>query len=569
VSLTVCQFLNVVCPNDLSSSMFKALEAQRLSDWHPGCCSAMTVQEGLRLATPWRGFDRRMWLTFMSRRVGIVASLVFLSAILFLAHAVVAETVFYVDPNWGGQANGSASAPWPSLNSSAWATINAALAADAVTVYFSARAASSDTNQTTTTALNINRTNSSSNRLTLDGMSRYNTNDAAPSWAIYIGSSRFQITSAYPVSTNNASPSSQERNYWTLRGFKVVATNGQIMFLDKIRDVIIEGNELMHTGTPSVGPGLIVGSSHLTGFAGTNVTIRRNSVHDTLGEGIYIGGWYGLAPGVGAGDTLLIEDNIVHNSGAFGAEGDGIDIKDGWTNVIVRNNTLSKDVTVNSQNDGIITNSAALIEGNFLYNWGRNGITLTNYYHAFDGFWTGAIVRNNVVVACGGASSLSWGFGIAYPEAPGTFSFVTPAIYNNTVYGTVKAGSPGAARGIYIGPTVATTVAVYNNIVAATDGIHFEAPAGVLGAHGNNDYWHSGAGTVARYGSNSYTATTITAFESNSLSIIPLFVNTGPPYIRMNFALQSTSPLCGRNMGAIPCSATATSPQLPTSLRVQ
>jgi len=88
-----------------------------------------------------------------------------------------ATTLYYVDPDWGGSATGAASTPWTYITSAAWTTINTTLASDDVTVYFSARAASSDTNQPATTSISINRTDLSSHRVTFDGMSFYNNND--------------------------------------------------------------------------------------------------------------------------------------------------------------------------------------------------------------------------------------------------------------------------------------------------------------------------------------------------------------------------------------------------------
>lgn len=526
-------------------------------------------------------------MAFMSRRVGIVASLVFLTSMFCVSHAVIAATVYYVDPDWKGTHSGSASAPWTWLDSSSWGMINAALANDSVTIYFSARAASSDMDQATTSALNIKRTDMSTHRLTLDGMSMYNTNDVSPSWVAYNGSSRFAITASYPLSTNNAFKGDAERNYWTVRGMRFIAASGgaaQIAFINKVRHIVIENNELTtESGVTGPGPGLVLGSSVLDGFAGMDVTIRNNTIHDTYGEGIYIGGWYSLAPGVGAGDTLLIDSNTVYNMGIRGHQGDGIDIKDGWTNVTVTNNTIYEVTSsahtdgVNGGEHGIILNSAALIANNFIYNMNSVGIVLAGYYSKYDGFWTGTIIRNNVVVNCGVDDGYSWHYGIAYPCATsacnanpntsGPYYFVMPQIYNNTVYKINNINNPGIARGIYIAASVPTTVDVYNNLAAGTDGIDFEAGVGTLGRHENNDYWHSGAGTVAKYGLNTYTSATITGFESNSLGVAPQFVNTALPYKKTNFALQGISPLCGKNMGAALC--VADRPQPPTKIKVQ
>src|SRR6266446_4408009 len=92
-----------------------------------------------------------------------------------------AQTNYYVDPDYtGGTRNGNAPNPWRSLSDTVtnppWGVINAALASGPVNVYFSARKASSNTNQTSTVQLSMQRTNGSANVLTLDGISQYNTN---------------------------------------------------------------------------------------------------------------------------------------------------------------------------------------------------------------------------------------------------------------------------------------------------------------------------------------------------------------------------------------------------------
>src|SRR5439155_26360849 len=58
--------------------------------------------------------------------------------------SVVSGNTFYVDSDWTGTQSGSASQPWKYLSSSAWSAINSALGSGNVTVYFSAREASTD-----------------------------------------------------------------------------------------------------------------------------------------------------------------------------------------------------------------------------------------------------------------------------------------------------------------------------------------------------------------------------------------------------------------------------------------
>ena len=93
-------------------------------------------------------------------------------------------TEFYVDADFAGSIrDGRAATPGSSLGGSSspsWASINSALEAGDVTIYFSARQAGSDTNETATWELYLCRTSPSSHRLTLDGISRYHANDLHP-----------------------------------------------------------------------------------------------------------------------------------------------------------------------------------------------------------------------------------------------------------------------------------------------------------------------------------------------------------------------------------------------------
>src|SRR5262245_42435317 len=119
------------------------------------------------------------------RQLGMVSLLLVLSSI---GHArTLMLTEFYLDPDFPGSVrNGQPATPWSSLgggSSSAWAAINSALGTGDVTIYFSARQAGIDAHQPANWELYLYRTNTSSYRLTLDGMSRYNSNDGSPSWS--------------------------------------------------------------------------------------------------------------------------------------------------------------------------------------------------------------------------------------------------------------------------------------------------------------------------------------------------------------------------------------------------
>src|SRR5437867_2268838 len=102
--------------------------------------------------------------TDMKKTIKIIGSVpLFLFMLVFYTLPIQAATFFYVDPDWTGTQTGSATNPWTWLSSTAWSTIDSALASGDVTVYFSARNAGSDADEPSTVALEIERTNASSN----------------------------------------------------------------------------------------------------------------------------------------------------------------------------------------------------------------------------------------------------------------------------------------------------------------------------------------------------------------------------------------------------------------------
>ena len=95
------------------------------------------------------------------------------------------QRAFYVDPDYAGGGDGTASRPWSALASSPtgpeWSAVNQALADGPVIIYFSAREAGVEASEETTSEVNVLRTDKSTHRLTLDGVSQYNTNHEQPS----------------------------------------------------------------------------------------------------------------------------------------------------------------------------------------------------------------------------------------------------------------------------------------------------------------------------------------------------------------------------------------------------
>jgi hypothetical protein len=96
--------------------------------------------------------------------------------------ATEANTNFYVDPDWTGTKRGTQSQPFAVLNTAAWSTINTALASGDVTIYLSALKADGATQQSKAWFVQCKRTDYGPNRLTMDGYSFYNANEAFPNW---------------------------------------------------------------------------------------------------------------------------------------------------------------------------------------------------------------------------------------------------------------------------------------------------------------------------------------------------------------------------------------------------
>ena len=442
------------------------------------------------------------------------------------------DGIFYVDPDFSGSIqNGSETNPWTSLNqSSQWDLINKALEHGPVTVYFSARDANTDTEEQMNTTLSILRTNTSSNRLTLDGMQKYNTNDVNPSWQDYNGSRRFAIYADYPINTGN-----QKRNYITIRGFKttggVVGKGGQSIYYFGGDHIIIENNEITHSSNSTHGAALQFHYAHYlkdgidVGNGGsTDINIRNNIIHDTFGEAIYIGGSENQV--LPAHSNITIENNTIYNAGRYGGQGDCIDIKDGLTNVIVRGNICHDNQSGDNVN-GIVTMSPALIERNVVYNTPGIGISLGTYWGS--GF-TGAIVRKNLIF-----NNTKDGLKISSEAVKPIKNTI---VDHNTIVGNLNginigSNSTGAIQGITIKNNI-----VANNVNGGIIG--WGSLDSVLFSY--NDFFGQKTNYVSPFKNQ-------TGFNGN-ISANPLFLDSSKPYGSDNtfwtvddgLGLQSNSP---------------------------
>ncbi len=456
------------------------------------------------------------------RRPGILCLLLAISSIGH-ARSRASLTEFYVDPDYAGALpDGRPATPWSSLggsSSAAWTAINSALNTGDVTIYFSARQAGSDTNQPATWELYLYRTNASSFRLTLDGMSRYNSNDLNPAWSSYFGSSKFQISAGYAISTYDiAAP----QNYVTIRGFKIVSSVGQmIQYGHGGSHVVIENNDLSAASSAVTGAGLGFGDVPGT----TDLTIRNNVIHDTFGEAIYIGGNSYTVGSPTNLDGILIENNHIYNVGRWGGEGDCIDLKASLRNVVVRNNVCHGNQGGNA--DGIVSLSPLTAQGNVVYGVLGHGIT----------FGASGVILQNLVYNAQKAGIYS----CDDPNYP-----VQSSITGNTVY--------NCGGGLTLGDfSAASSFEVINNLIVSCPG---GGMGGWLPSSGRgtftiqyNDAFGNGG---ANYG---YPASYFV--DATDLSVDPRFVNVSTPagpdgkYFTADggFVLQTTSPVATAGEG--------------------
>lgn len=512
---------------------------------------------------------------------------------ILCATASVSQTKYYVDVNYtGGSSNGSQANPWTSL-SSGWGAINSSLASGPVTVYFSARQPGSTTPELSTSGIGLgSRTNTSTNVLTLDGASLYNSGTAsAPVWSAnvtlnpcvvrdmtqvpggpdwngfttscaWFNAPKFQVRASVPIAGND-NVNNCIGNF-VVQGFSFQATNGQSGDLTYIHDLTVQYNEFTRVALGSNGPGLYIGpGQHGPCNASTsntggpdNVTVQYNYIHDEWGECIYDGATTSDPPGnpgseytsdgmtcgvnCNTGKNHLIKGNTIQSCAAWSGQGDGLDIKDGHANLQIVDNSIwttkpaackswSTPCTGNSGSDGqgIVMESGALVDGNFIQKTcpqggctDHEGIAIMDAWNNAAGRHDSLVVRNNIVADINSGNGHNNGIEAQSAASSGAQqTWNSLGVYNNTVYST-------SAQCITVSNTVATGAMVENNICENTAGGVTGSP---LATHDYNDYFNAGVSCPV-------------SGEAHSICTDPQFVSTTSPFLSANFNLQSSSP---------------------------
>ena len=340
---------------------------------------------------------------------GVVRAMV--AAAALAAPPPPAATAFYVDPTYTGTGDGSARAPWRTLVedrnpgfAEQWAAINRALADGSVTVYFSARQARRDEPEELVGSVRVERTDKSGHRLTLDGMSMWNADDAAPRWKSYTGTARMRIRMTRGCCFSIGWDDDVPRDHVTMRGFEVTGSGARIRWGGS--DTVLEyiwSHDVKGVGATVQFNAAVTDWPECRDLGRCEgITIRNNTIERGIGEGIYLAGTYtrtqdGGCPGYGVTHrSILIEGNTIVDPGLNGEEGDGIDLKAGLVDVTVRNNVIRNPHAGRRGADGITclgepggSRTNYLIEGKRITG-ARHGMIL--------GGLNGAVIRDNAVV---------------------------------------------------------------------------------------------------------------------------------------------------------------------------
>lgn len=533
-----------------------------------------------------------MRITNLARTVWVFFFMLFIAGICQAANPQ--GTNFYVDANFAGSSrNGGSSNPWQSLNDNgAWNAINSALANGPVTVYFSARQPSSNSNEVTTIPLSISRINTSSNMLTLDGISQYNTNTSSPSWASNVTpapcwqagattlkcdwytASKFQIGATgtgVTIPMTSTSSASNCQGYVTIQGFKLVRSEGQIANLTYMHDLTVQYVEASAVKGGSYGPGVYVGpanSGPCNGSSGPdNVTVQYNYFHDTYEDCFYDGASTPDPPGYPSseyqsekltcgtacptGANHLIQYNTMEScADAGGVENVGINIKDGHSNMTVRGNTIratKAGFSPNAIGPGINLESGGLYDGNYIEAPATVAIAPQIGWNNSVGR-SSLTIQNSIIVNVNNGIGRNSGIEVFGPNSGATQLWQSIDLYNNSVY---NAGENTGDSCISIDSGNPSGVAtVQNNIVETCGGNGLSAASGTLAAHDYNNYYNTTSAPISYGGTASCSG--ITGSEPHSICANPQFVSTGTPYNATNFSLQSNSPALAAGMTISP-----------------
>ncbi len=252
------------------------------------------------------------------------------------------------------------------------------------------------------------------------------TANGTPSQPIVIRAKDGETPVLQQATDNNNVVEIISSSYLEIRGLSFTQGSHGIRLIDSDY-VTIEDCHIYNTGD--------VGISANSGGTYTGLRILRNHIHDTAGtgEGMYLGC---NNDGCRIADSL-IEGNYVHDTdGPNVSQGDGIEIKEGSYNNIVRDNVVH-----DTNYPGILLYSTVgngaqnIVEGNVVWNSNDNTMQIA----------ADAIIRNNIILG-------NMAFQSHQSGSPSNLEFV-----HNTV---ISSGNGVEVRNVS-GPVLVANNAVY------------------------------------------------------------------------------------------------------------
>lgn len=207
--------------------------------------------------------------------------------------------------------------------------------------------------------------------------------------------------------------------------------------------ITIEKCHIHHTGEAAI-------TANFRGDVNTGHKYLNNEIDHTggTGEGFYLG-----SNNDGSGNTTavfkdgLIEGNYIHHlDGSTISQGDGIEIKDGSYNNIIRDNVIH-----NIKYPGILVygtdgNAPNIIEGNVIWSSGDNGIQAAS----------DAVITNNIIIDSAASGIRSQNHQSAIP---GNLTIVHNTVITNAGGNAIRVNRP--AGGVLSGPIVIANNALY------------------------------------------------------------------------------------------------------------
>ena len=425
--------------------------------------------------------------------------------------------------------------------------------------------------------------------------------------------SRYTISTSVPITgpTGGSDFSNCVYNF-QIQGFSFSGTSGQSANLTYIGNLLFQDNEVTRTALGAGGPGTYIGPGQSgpchTGSARPagsdsgpdNVILQFNLIHDEWGETIYSGastsdpfvanaactacqqyeaGTSGTnlqcgngcasnstvcatpvaanASTCSTGAHYRIIGNTIFGSAAWGGQGDGMDIKDGHTDLdIVANQMWSGRYpgstictsggncacwngtnagtacttnasctgggTCQAGNDGrgMVIESCSLVDSNFVEQPGHDGIDLVDSWNNSTGR-ASCQVSNNIVVNINSGIGHNNALELEPLNITGLAAWVNTQYQNNSVYNAGNnAGNTADGIAISSGAFTGTTL-VENNIVH-TANTAISASGATLD---HQDCYNSGG----------------TCSGTGTITTDPQFVSIATPYVDTNFKIQSAS----------------------------